>query len=187
MCSGAIVSSKSVLTTATCINNLQPEEVEVAVGSNKYYDAIYTYDVLTITKHPKFVSSTYNNDIAVLTLPQQITTYYNVAPIALATTLPSVNTVLIDSAFGAVDSYMTLPDTLQRTNLAAFPPNYCQTLKSTRLTDSNFCAGDLAGKKDMCPLDQGAPLVYQGKLYGIYSWGGNCGLAAPGPSSPVFT
>lgn len=111
MCSGAIVSSKSVLTTATCINNLQPEEVEVAVGSNKYYAAIYTYGVVIITKHPNFVSSTYNNDIAVLTLTYQITTYYNVAPTALATTLPSVNTVLIASAFGTTKDLFEMHST----------------------------------------------------------------------------
>ncbi|XP_037047660.1 trypsin alpha-3-like [Bradysia coprophila] len=182
MCSGAVVSSKSVVTTATCVNMLSPEDVELYVGSNMYYSGGFTHSVAVIATHPNFNPTTYHNNIAVLTSATQFENV--VVPISLATTPPFTGTTLFATAFGAVDPDLTLPDTLQRAGLVAFGFANCQTLKSNRLTTSMFCAGDLSGHKDLCSGDEGAPLVYQNKLYGIYSWGCSCGLAAT--SSPVF-
>ncbi|KAG4078497.1 hypothetical protein HA402_009209 [Bradysia odoriphaga] len=185
MCSGAVVSSRSVVTTATCVKNLSPEDIKLYVGSNKYYSGGFTHAVADITTHPNFNPNTYDNNIAVLT---SATEFENVVvPIPIATTQPVDGTSLLATGFGAVDADLTLPDTLQRADLVAFGLTKCQALKQNKLTGSMFCAGNPNGLKDLCPADQGAPLVYQNKLYGIYSWGCSCGLAAPNSNSPVFT
>jgi len=187
MCSGVIVSSKNVLTTATCINTLAPADVEVRVGSQYYYTGGFLFAVSAIVQNPHFQKSTYESNIAILTVVGAFNLQLsNVRAIPLASTLPATGSTLIGSAFGATDPQLTLPDTLQKVNIKAFSLADCKNYKRNRLTESMFCAGDVSGHKDFCPADQGAPLVYQGELSGIYSWGCSCGLSAPTPSSPVF-
>lgn len=68
MCSGAIVSSKNVLTTASFVNGLSPADVEVYVGFVTCYANGFTFNVANILKHPNFDSNSYESDIAILTL-----------------------------------------------------------------------------------------------------------------------
>lgn len=175
------------MTTATCINFLLPADVQVYVGSNTYYTNGFTFNVANIVMHPNFNPSSYDSNIAVLTLetpiPSSLTT---VQPIPLAVVAPPTDSFVTVTAYGAVNPNLDLANVLQKVNLQAFSKARCQTIKNNKLTASMFCAGDVNGKKDLCPGDQGAPVVYENKLVGIYSWGCSCGLAYPNPSSPVF-
>lgn len=188
MCSGAIVSSKNVLTTASCVIFLSPSDVEVHVGSNKYYDGGFLLTVANIVMHPSFNPITYDYNIAVLTVatPFDYSTG-TVQPIALSTAVPLTNTFLTVTAFGSINPSLILPDVLQKASLLQYSTADCQRYKSGRITATMFCIGDISGNKDLCPSDQGAPAVYQNSLVGIYNWGCSCGLAKPNPSSPVFT
>ncbi|TRV71236.1 serine protease [Streptomyces sp. 130] len=191
MCSGALIDSRHVVTTATCINYLEPGDVEVYVGSNKYYADGLTKAVSKIDTPQSLNLETYEANIAVLTLEPALTpeemSKFTINPVPRATTLPSVNELATVTGYGATDSKLTLPDVMQRAQLRVYSRTLCNQLKHNKLTATMFCAGDPTGVKDLCPADQGAPLVYDGKLVGIYSWGCSCGLAAPNPSSPVFT
>ncbi|MEV7060818.1 serine protease [Streptomyces microflavus] len=194
MCTGALIDNRHVLTTATCVNYLEPADVEVYVGSNKYYADGITKGVTRLTPHPNYAPSTYDNNIAVLTLaspltPEEISAYAikSIPRAAAGSSLPPAGSLSDVTSYGATDPDLTLPDVMQHAQISHYTPAQCQTYKANKLTGSMFCAGDRAGVKDLCPADQGAPLVHAGKLIGIYSWGSSCGLAAPGPSSPVFT
>lgn len=72
MCEGALVDLKHVVTTATCVSALAPSDVNVRVGSNKYYDGGLSEAVTVITVHPAFDKSTYDSNIAVLTLARTL-------------------------------------------------------------------------------------------------------------------
>ncbi len=194
MCAGALIDTRHVVTTTTCVNRLTPPDVEVYVGSNKYYAGGIMKKVEDIHFHPKYNSSTYDYNIVVLTLdppltPEEISTYAikTIPRAAAGSSLPPAGSLSDVTAYGATDSSLTLPDVMQHTQLSHYTPAQCQTYKNNRLTGSMFCAGGRAGARDFCPADEGAPLVHAGKLIGLYSWGGSCGLAAPNPSSPVFT
>ncbi len=156
MCSGAIVSSRNVLTTASCINNLSPEDVQVYVGSVSYYSGGYIFNVENIEKHPSFSPSSFNNNIAILTVATPFDfSIGTVQPIPLAITSPPFNSFVITTAYGAVDPSYTLPDVLQKASLQVYPLAICQMYKNNRITLSMFCAGDPKGNRDLCPGDQG--------------------------------
>ncbi|MFC8957375.1 serine protease [Streptomyces sp. NPDC057101] len=197
-CTGALIDTQHVVTTATCVKGLQPSEVKVRAGSHKYNEGGITKEVTGLNLHPEFNSANYDNDIAVLTLESPLTSEeistYSIKTLALAAADSSIQTNDYGTVtgFGATDANLTMPDVLRRAYLKHYGTRLCQQYKRNRLTDRMFCAGDPTGVKDLCPGDQGAPLVdpVEGKLLGIYSWGASCGLAAippASPSSPVFT
>lgn len=189
MCSGAILSSRNVLTTATCVQNLLPADVQVYVGSNKYYSGGSTFNVANILRHPNFSSSSFESNLAILRVATSFVFGSTVQPIPLASVAPPNNGLVIATAYGAINTNYDYPDTLQKGALLVFPRVDCQKYKS-RMTPSMFCAGDPTGNRDFCASDQGAPLAYQQQLVGIYSWGCSCGVTStlnpPTPSSPVF-
>lgn len=190
MCTGVIVSTKAVLTTATCVNFLMPEDVDIYAGSTQYYENGLYKSVKRIVMHPAFDKSTYNANLAILGLadpftPDEMSTY-GITVIPLATAPAPQNTYGAVTSYGAIDPSLQLPDNMQKAFLLVHTKATCDKYKPGKITSSMFCAGDMSGKKDLCPGDQGAPFVYGGKLAGIYNWGCSCGLAAPNPSTPVF-
>ncbi|MFG2603067.1 S1 family serine peptidase [Streptomyces sp. NPDC048514] len=186
MCEGALVDLKHVVTTATCVNDLASSDVQVHVGSNKYYVDGLVKDVTKIAIHPAFDKSTYDGNIAVLTLAGSLPAGPSIKPIPLAESDPPAGSPAVVTSFGATNAHNDLPDLLQQAQLTTYSATQCQDFKGKRVTSRMMCAGDPTGAKDTCPADQGAPLAYQGRLAGIYSWGAGCGLAAPNASSPVF-
>ncbi|XP_069549435.1 trypsin-3-like [Brachyistius frenatus] len=50
----------------------------------------------------------------------------------------------------------------------------CRTSYLEDLTCSMFCAGFLEGDVDSCLEDYGGPVVCNGELQGVVSWGDNC-------------
>ncbi|KAJ6634497.1 Vitellin-degrading protease, partial [Pseudolycoriella hygida] len=167
MCNGAIVSSRNVLTTASCINQLTPEDVEVYAGSTQYYSGGVSYAVSNIRKHPSFRLLTYE-----------------------ASALAPTNTFIIGTGYGIVGANYILPDYLIKASLQQFDRSTCVQYYGSRLLSSMFCAGDVNGKRDLCTGDQGAPVKYSNQLVGIYSWGGRCGVGGLVPgllkSTPIF-
>lgn len=187
MCSGTVISSRNVLTTATCVNNLSPADVTVAAGTITYYSGGFSYQVTNILVHPSFTAGIYDSNLAILTVDKAFDSILGlIKPIPLADALPPTNAYVIASAYGATNTNLDLPEYLQKVYLLVYSRTQCQSYKSNRVTASMFCVGDPNGRKDLCPEDQGAPAVYNGQLFGVYSWGCSCGLAAPNPSSPVF-
>ncbi|MFI5831381.1 serine protease [Streptomyces sp. NPDC051578] len=186
MCEGALVDLKHIVTTATCVNNLAPSDVQIRVGSNKYYDGGLEKAVKVITVHPAFDKNTYDSNIAVLTLAGSLPAGPSVKPIPLAESDPPAGSPGVITSFGVTNTKNEIPALLQQAQLTTFSATQCQSFKGKSVTSRMMCAGDPNGVKDLCPADQGAPLAHQGRLVGIYSWGAGCGLAAPHTSSPVF-
>lgn len=188
------MSRRVLLTTAFCVVHLKPADVQVYLGFNAHNKSNQTSrSVSDIVIHPNYNSNTYDNNLAILILEKKLTATdlaaSTIQPIPLCAKAPPVSHYIIVSAYGEDKNY-EYPVTLQKTSLQLYGTKVCQQYKNNKLTNSMFCAGDPAGKRDLCPEDQGSPGVHVlGKcLYGIYNWGCSCGLAAPdSPSSPVFT
>ncbi|KAJ6641522.1 Vitellin-degrading protease [Pseudolycoriella hygida] len=174
-CNGAIVSSRNVLTTASCMNLLRPENVDVYAGSTQYQSGGVSYAVSNIRWHPSFRLLTNEANIAILEVSTPFDYSQGILPIPLASALAPTNTFIIGTGYGAVDGILTYPDYLQKVSLQQFDRNICVQYYGSRLLSSMFCAGDVSGLKDLCTGDEGAPVKYSNQLVGIYSWGGRCG------------
>ncbi|PIO26116.1 hypothetical protein AB205_0058950 [Aquarana catesbeiana] len=87
---------------------------------------------------------------------------------------------------------------LQCLDLPVLSDSACKASYSNMITTNMFCAGFLEGGKDSCSYfhalmyllfsqaDSGGPLVCNGKLYGVVSWGRMCALRnSPGVYTKV--
>lgn len=101
----------------------------------------------------------------------------NVKPVPLNKNPLRPGTVVMLSGWGAVSEDGDRTYTLQKVEVPIVPQWECKWLYThTELSDDMFCAGR-AGR-DSCSGDSGGPVVANGLLVGVVSWGEGC--AHPG-------
>ena len=88
------------------------------------------------------------------------------------------------SGFGQVNGKGQMPNRLQFANIKVWLRKICIRYLPYIGREGMVCAGDKSGQPKSCYGDSGSPLVLDGKLYGIVSFGFGCGT----PNTPsVFT
>lgn len=105
-CGGAIISEYYVLTAAHCVNTLSSSYVSlllVRVGSTYRSSGGILYSLSAFTYHSGFDSSTYVNDIALLTLKTPLEFGATIQPIEL----PSTSYTLADETLLTVTGWGT--------------------------------------------------------------------------------
>lgn len=137
--------------------------------------------------HQNYVTSTADNDIALLRLASPIV----YTPYAVPACLPtrslaerelwavSMHTV---SGWGRRGENGPTSQLLRRLKVPRIRTQQCVEESGVVLTKNMFCAGYIEGQQDSCKGDSGGPLVTEYKktvfLLGIVSWGKGC--AQPG-------
>ncbi|CAH0402970.1 unnamed protein product [Chilo suppressalis] len=199
VCAGAIIKKYFVITAASCLQILltnkrdDSNSIDVVVRIGSDY-TMYDGAVVAITKiffHPKYNSSTLENNIALLRMDNKIRSVnkmkkvYKVSYDKHNKTLPQRILML---GWGAKNK-ANEPFRFQRLShayLDFYDWNRCKELySSVYVTETNFCAGFTSKGGGACLKDTGDPAIIDGIMVGIVSYGpATCGtLNAP----TVFT
>ncbi|XP_055534358.1 chymotrypsin-2-like [Wyeomyia smithii] len=181
-CGGAILNNRWIITGAKCVNGMDPANVLVWTGSQSLTRGGTNHQADRIIIHPNF--NYLANDVAVVRVR---------TPIVLAsdTFALQMANYRLDTALGAVLSGWgrrsmgspAFPDWLQYLSVTIISQEECRDhFNDELIPDVVMCSAYPAGQS-ACVGDAGSPLVYNGELHGIVSWGMSCGGLHP----DVFT
>ncbi|XP_077292357.1 trypsin-2-like [Arctopsyche grandis] len=129
-------------------------------------------------KHPQFVMNVNDNDIALLMVYPTFRYSRAVRPIRLpeVSSRPQVGEYVSAYGWGYTKETGDPSEYLRYVSIPVFPHEECAEIYRSILnvTYQMICAGFRDGGRDACVLDSGGPLVWNGRLQGLVSWGYGC-------------
>uniref|UniRef100_A0A8B9JL18 Peptidase S1 domain-containing protein n=1 Tax=Astyanax mexicanus TaxID=7994 RepID=A0A8B9JL18_ASTMX len=184
-CGGSLINNNWILSAAHCFQST-PAGLSVFLGKQSLQTSelnSLTITVAQIINHPSYVSSTHDNDIALLQLSSSVTFSDYIQPVCLAaagSTLGSGTLVWV-TGWGDISSDGKYPQNLQEVELPIVSNTACTSAYgSGSITSNMMCAGLSQGGKDSCQGDSGGPLVIKQSTgwtqAGIVSFGYGCAL-----------
>ncbi|XP_046991902.1 trypsin-like [Schistocerca americana] len=191
-CGATILNQDWALTAAHCVE-VSEDTYEVLAGTNSVTEGGTRHTVTDISSHEGYnASDSWVNDIAVLKVsPAFPIDGVTVAPIQL----PEQGEEVPDSATATVVGWGKLwyfgpyPDGLLKVDVRTWAQWLCESVYADinySIYPTQICAILFEDRKyyDACSGDGGGPLLYEGKVVGLVSWGHYCG-EPPYPS--VYT
>ena len=174
--SGAVlISSRFVLTAAHC----RDADKDFAIGPSKFSGGIESL-IVNRTVHPLYDDFTYNNDIALFELADDITDIQYVKLERTEINEPGqAMTVIGFGDTNPAEKETDFADYLHQVDVNYVSSDICRRAHRGEIDDDMLCAE--APNKDACYGDSGGPLLLtpndnsnDDRLVGIVSWGRGC-------------
>ncbi|XP_073841416.1 mite allergen Der p 3-like [Musca autumnalis] len=181
-CSGSLLRDNVVLTSASCVKNIDLSQIIVRAGSKAFKTGGQVRSVLEILLHMLHKDDEHSNNIALLKLrrPFNLT-----SPSIDITQLPTVTQLEIPPSLfiygwgiSSLNVNGTLSKHLRVSKYKVYSNNKCLHYlpENDKIGDKNpLCVGDRSKHFDICNDDSGGPAVDQNRIqYGVVSYGGKC-------------
>ncbi|XP_058829149.1 chymotrypsin-2-like [Topomyia yanbarensis] len=188
-CGGAILNNRWIITAGSCAVGRVPADVTVLTGSLSLTEGGTNHQADRIVIHPQFDESTLVNDVAVMRTRTPIVLNGDTFALRMASNYLSMGYGALISGWGrqAIDS-PEFPDRLQYITTTVITHTECSNRfeppYDQRIVESVICTANVEGF-GACLGDAGSPLVYNGELHGVVSWGIPCGMGHPDVHSRV--
>jgi len=190
-CGASLISENHVLTAAHCLQDefgLVADIAKVTLGAHKVLEQEDTQVIIEVEgegviPNPDYDSSSFVNDLGILTLPQAVTLNENIAAVPLPTSADNdyAGSPATISGWGITEGHsQSLSQVLNVLETEIIANDECnQQLGGDYVKSNNICTSG-AKSTGTCSGDSGGPLTVEGVQVGIVSFGiVNCPAGYP--------
>ncbi|XP_060665947.1 trypsin-like [Drosophila nasuta] len=174
ICGGSIYSELFVITAAHCVVEKPEQQFQIRAGSTNYNDGGSLISIAKTLCNEDYNSTRKINDIAMLLLKKPLKFSESIQAIRLAEKSPDPWSWATITGWGRRSNNLSPSTTLQVAQLQVLSHFWCLLEYYPVIFDDKFCAYNVYSHA--CQGDSGDPLVLDGRLVGIVSFGQlNCG------------
>ncbi|KAG8267260.1 hypothetical protein J6590_055451 [Homalodisca vitripennis] len=187
-CGATLLNSKYILTASHCVHGFGEEKISVRIYEHDRDTTNETQHIdrkiSRIVAHSGYSEYSFNNDIALIALDEEVPLENGLRPVCLPPAKKSfVGHTGLVTGWGVKKAGGATSATLQEVQVPIMSNKACKNSSygSSRITENMMCAGYPEGKKDSCQGDSGGPLhvVFNDvhHVVGVVSWGEGCAQA----------